>query len=110
MRREMSEQEYIELLEEFAYLVAVIKYLTKLIEDAGWSYPLTIDTTSKTGEIHMMPSTVITKLKYATAAKDMVTERGKEKQLKIGKYTFFAVEEWNGEKKEGDNETTDNKN
>ena len=54
----------------------------------------------------MMPSTIFRKLKYASAAKDMVTERGKEKQLKIGKYTFFAVEEWNSEKKEGDNEST----
>lgn len=106
MRREMCEEEYVELLEELAYHVAVIKYLTKQFEDTGWSYPLAIDTTSKTAEIHMMPSTIFKKLKYASAAKDMVTERGKEKQLKIGKNTFFAVEEWNSEKKEGDNEST----
>ena len=40
MRREMCEEEYVELLEELAYHVAVIKYLTKQFEDTGWSYPL----------------------------------------------------------------------
>ena len=106
MRREMCEEEYVELLEELAYHVAVIKYLTKQFEDTGWSYPLAIDTTSKAAETLVMPNTLFKKLIYASGAKDMVTERGKEKQLKIGKYTFFAVEEWNSEKKEGDNEST----